>query len=48
VKGTNSKHHLLARLDTVESNLFRLVLVLLAGGFMVVGGLLGIIAALLS
>jgi hypothetical protein len=43
----NNSQRLLERVDAVESNLFQLVLVLLAGGFIVVAGLLGIIAALL-
>ena len=36
------------RLGALESNLFQLMLFLTAGGFVVVGGLLGIIATLLA
>ncbi len=47
MKRDNSQRRL-ERVDTVESNLFQLVLILMAGGFVVVGGLLAIIAALLA
>jgi len=43
-----SKRQLSQRIDTLESNQFQLVLVLMTGGFVVVGGLLAIIAALLA
>ncbi len=48
VKGNNSNRELSKRVDALESHLFQFGLVLLAGGFVVVGGLLAIIAALLA
>ena len=48
MKRNNINRQLTDRLDTLEANLFQLALVLLAGGFAVIVGLLGIIAALLA
>jgi len=48
VKANTSKRTLSERVDALESNLFQLILVLLTGGFIVVGGLLAVIAALLA
>jgi len=48
VKRNHAKSSLPKRVTALESNLFQIVLVLLAGGFIVVGGLLAIIAALLA
>jgi hypothetical protein len=47
VKANTSKRTLSDRLETLEWKLFQLILVLLAGGFVVIAGLLGIIAELL-
>jgi hypothetical protein len=48
MKRSNTKSSLPERVTALESNMFQIVLVLLTGGFIVVGGLLGIIAALLK
>ena len=48
MKRNNTKSGLPERVTALESNLFRLMLALMAGGFIVVAGLLGIIAALLA
>ena len=48
MKRNNEKELLPDRIAALESDLFQLALVLLKGGFIVVGGLLGIIAALLA
>jgi len=48
MKRSNTKSSLPERVTALESDMFRLTLVLLTGGFIVVGGLLGIIAALLK
>jgi len=48
MKRSNTKSSLPERVTALESGMFQFALVLLAGGFIVVGGLLGIIAALLA
>jgi len=48
MKGNSSNRQIAERLDTLESNQFRLASALLTSGFIVVGGLLGIIAALVG
>ena len=48
MKRNNAKNSLPDHVTALESNLFQLVLILLAGGFAVLTGLLGIIAALLA
>ena len=47
MKRIHNQRGLSKRVEELESHQFQLVLVLMAGGFVVVGGLLGIIAALL-
>ncbi len=47
MKRNHDQRGLSKRIEELESHQFQLVLVLLAGGFIVVAGLLGIIAALL-
>ena len=48
MKRSVSSPQLEDRVDTLESNLFQLLLVLIGGGFIVVGGLMSIIAAFLT
>ena len=48
VKRNNRKEGLPERVTALESDMFRLTLVLMTGSFVVIGGLLGIIAALLA
>ena len=48
MKRNNQKESLPERITALESDMFQLALVLLKGGFIVVGGLLAIIAALLA
>jgi hypothetical protein len=48
MKGNSNNRQVTQRLDILESNLFHLASALLTGGFIVVGGLLTIIAALLG
>jgi len=48
MKRNNEKELQPDRIAALESGVFQLALVLLKGGFIVVGGLLGIIAALIS
>jgi len=45
---TKGDSHVDPQLDALESRVFNLTLALLAGGFVVVGGLLTIIAALVT
>ena len=47
MKRNHNQRGLSKRIEELESHQFQLVLVLLAGGFIVVASLLGIIAALL-
>ena len=48
MKQTMRDSHVEPRLDALESRVFSLTLALLYGGFVVVGGLLTIIAALVT
>jgi hypothetical protein len=48
MKRSNTKSSLPERVTALESRLSRLMMVLLTGGFIVMGGLLSIIAALLA
>ena len=48
MKRNYNQRGLSKRIEELESHQFQLVLILMAGGFVIVGGLLGIIAALLA
>ena len=48
VKRNHDQRGLSKRIEQLESHQFQLVLILMAGGFVLVGGLLTIIAALLA